>query len=270
MIEIPESLTMARQMSAELRGKTVRTAAAASSPHKFAWYYGDPAAYPAMFEGRAVTGARAYGGKLLLEFEDGLAFQFSDGAAPRLYRDEKALPKKHQLLLGFDGAYLACTLRMYGGIMGFAGELDNEYDRIARERPDVFSDAFSFDYFKTLLPKDGKKFSAKAFLATGQRIPGLGNGVLQDILFSAGVSPRRDLTDADEETLRRLYDSVRTVLYDMTWGGGRDTEPDFYGNPGGYQTIMSRRNTHCPSCGGEIRREAYLGGNVYYCPVCQK
>ena len=159
---------------------------------------------------------------------------------------------------------------MYGGIMGFAGELDNEYDRIARERPDVFSDAFSFDYFKSLLPGGKKKLSAKAFLATEQRIPGLGNGVLQDILFAAGVSPRRDVANADEETLRRLYDSVRTVLYDMTWGGGRDTEPDLYGNPGGYQTVMSRNNAVCPTCGGEIRREAFLGGNVYYCPACQK
>lgn len=270
MIEIPESLHLARQMTAALQGRTVQSLEAAASPHKFAWYYGDPAAYPQMFEGRAVTGARAYGGKLLLEFEGGLAFQFSDGATPRLYSEEKALPKKHQLLIDFGGLYLVCTIRMYGGIMGYAGELDNEYDRAARERPDVFSDAFSFDYFKSLLPNTGKKLSAKAFLATEQRIPGLGNGVLQDILFSAGVSPRCDVSNADEDTLRRLFDSIRAVLYDMTWSGGRDTEPDLYGEPGGYQTVMSRRNAVCPSCGGEIRREAYLGGNVYYCPHCQK
>ena len=166
MIEIPEALTLARQMNAELRGKTVVRLAAASSPHKFAWYSGDPAEYPRLFGGRAVTGARAYGGKLLLEFEDGCAFQFSDGTTPRLYRNEKEVPKKHQLLMDFGDAYLVCTIRMYGGIMGFAGELDNEYDRIARERPDVFSDAFSFDYFKSLLPGGKKKLSAKAFLAT--------------------------------------------------------------------------------------------------------
>jgi formamidopyrimidine-DNA glycosylase len=26
----------------------------------------------------------------------------------------------------------------------------------------------------------------------------------------------------------------------------------------------------CPKCGGTIVKEAYLGGAVYYCPVCQK
>ena len=37
--------------------------------------------------------------------------------------------------------------------------------------------------------------SAKAFLATEQRIPGLGNGCLQDILFRAGLNPRKKLED---------------------------------------------------------------------------
>ena len=25
----------------------------------------------------------------------------------------------------------------------------------------------------------------------------------------------------------------------------------------------------CPACGGSIIREAYMGGNVYFCPNCQ-
>jgi len=29
-------------------------------------------------------------------------------------------------------------------------------------------------------------------------------------------------------------------------------------------------NKTCPACGGKIVREAYLGGNIYYCPECQK
>jgi formamidopyrimidine-DNA glycosylase len=41
--------------------------------------------------------------------------------------------------------------------------------------------------------------SAKAFLATEQRIPGLGNGVLQDILFTAGIHPKRKMAAISEE-----------------------------------------------------------------------
>ena len=53
--------------------------------------------------------------------------------------------------------------------------------------------------------------------------------------------------------------------------GGRDTEKDLLGNAGGYRTLMSRNTLGrgCPVCGQEVVKEAYLGGTVYYCPVCQ-
>jgi formamidopyrimidine-DNA glycosylase len=52
---------------------------------------------------------------------------------------------------------------------------------------------------------------------------------------------------------------------------GRDTEHDLFGQPGGYHTILSENTLDqpCPACGGTIRKEAYLGGAVYYCPECQ-
>ena len=57
----------------------------------------------------------------------------------------------------------------------------------------------------------------------------------------------------------------------MTRAGGRDTEKDLYGQAGGYRTILSRNTLDkpCPVCGGALIREAYLGGNIYFCPVCQ-
>jgi formamidopyrimidine-DNA glycosylase len=114
--------------------------------------------------------------------------------------------------------------------------------------------------------------SVKAFLATKQRIPGFGNGVLQDILFNAGLSPRRKLNTLSEAELDRLYDSVKRTLAEMTEKGGRDTETDLFGMKGGYASILSRNTlgTACPRCGNTIVREAYLGGNVYYCRECQK
>lgn len=48
------------------------------------------------------------------------------------------------------------------------------------------------------------KLSVKAVLATEQRIPGLGNGVLQDILFNAKINPKRkigSLADFEKSSL---------------------------------------------------------------------
>ncbi|ULQ60522.1 hypothetical protein K7I13_04275 [Brucepastera parasyntrophica] len=52
---------------------------------------------------------------------------------------------------------------------------------------------------------------------------------------------------------------------------GRDTERDLFGNSGSYKTILSNKtlNDPCPQCGGMITRQAFLGGNIYFCPVCQ-
>ena len=58
----------------------------------------------------------------------------------------------------------------------------------------------------------------------------------------------------------------------MAVQGGRDTEKDLFGNAGGYKTILSKNtvNEPCPKCNTEIRKEAYLGGSIYYCPCCQR
>lgn len=81
---------------------------------------------------------------------------------------------------------------MYGGLLCFnAGELDNKYYQTAQEKPSPLSGAFSQDYFNKMASDPlAQKLRVKAFLATEQRIPGLGNGVLQDILFNAKVHPK--------------------------------------------------------------------------------
>lgn len=76
------------------------------------------------------------------------------------------------------------------------------------------------------------------------------------------------LSDEDKE---RMFDSVKETLDKMTELGGRDTEKDFFGNPGGYKSVLSSKTVAypCPRCGGGITRKAYLGGNVYFCETCQ-
>jgi formamidopyrimidine-DNA glycosylase len=61
--------------------------------------------------------------------------------------------------------------------------------RLSRKRPSPLSDAFDRSCFDRLVQESSGKLSAKAFLATEQRIPGLGSGVLQDILYPAALHP---------------------------------------------------------------------------------
>lgn len=71
--------------------------------------------------------------------------------------------------------------------------------------------------------------------------------------------------------MEQLFRAIKSVLRRMTERGGRDTERDLFGCPGGYQTILSKNTVGqpCPACGTPIQKEAYLGGSVYFCPICQ-
>lgn len=134
------------------------------------------------------------------------------------------------------------------------------------------TEEFTYGYFSRLFDNLPGNLSAKAFLATEQRIPGLGNGVLQDILLEAGLHPKRKVGCLTEGARRRIFDAVQGTLYKMTACGGRDTEKDFFGNPGGYRTMLSKKTVGkpCPYCGNVIQKANYMGGTVYFCPVCQE
>ena len=119
---------------------------------------------------------------------------------------------------------------MYGFITVHPkGECEHGYYVSSSSKPNPLTDAFTYEYFRGLYPSE-RKISAKAFLATEQRIPGLGNGVLQDILWDAGIDPRFSMSEATEEDFQVLYDSIRKKLREMCEAGGRDTEKDFFGN----------------------------------------
>ncbi len=273
MMELPEALTVARQMQGTLMGQAVTGVQVQKSPHKFAFFSMEPADYARILAGKEITGAAAHGSWAELQAENA-TLTFNDGANLRYYAPGEVHPEKHQLLLGLSGGgALVVTVQMYAGIQLFTdGNFDNIYYNTAKTKPSPLTDAFDEAYFSTLLDDKTKKLSAKAFLATEQRIPGLGNGVLQDILWRAKIHPKRKMSTVGDAEFAKLYATVKAQLADMAEKGGRDTEKDLFGVPGGYHTVMQKKNDGmpCPVCGGLIKRMAYLGGNVYVCEGCQK
>ena len=121
------------------------------------------------------------------------------------------------------------------------------------------------------MSKASEKLSLKGFLATGQRFPGIGNGVIQDVLFNSGLHPKMKIKDCDEAKLRFLYEKLVVGVREMIALGGRNNEKDLFGIPGGYQVLMtsSQLKNPCINCSGSIIKENYLGGSIYYCPHCQ-
>lgn len=272
MIEIPESRTVAQQVAGMLSGRTITDVFNATHPHKFTWYSGDPADYRALLAGKAILSAEGHGAFVDMLLDDDTHIAVSDGVNLRYYPAEAEIPSKYQLLVTLDDeAFLVFTVAMYGGINAFRGVFDNPYYLGALSKPSPLDERFDAVCFDRLVAGAKPNLSVKAFLATEQRIPGLGNGVLQDILFKARIHPKRKLATLGDRELENLYVVIKNVLREMTAAGGRDTEKDLFGNFGGYRVLLSKNTWRepCPVCGGVLVKEAYLGGAVYYCPHCQ-
>lgn len=273
MIELPESYTLAKQFTKALQGKVVRSVVAGASLHRFAWYFGDESLYDAKLRQKTVGQTKAYGGHVEMELEE-MRLDFSEGINFMLLQPKEKRPPKHQLLVEFeDGTALLCRVQMYGGLCAFLdGENENPYYLVGKQTPSPLTPEFDETYFSHLLSScDQDKLSCKAFLATDQRIPGLGNGVAQDILLYAKLNPRRKINTLSNSEKEALFGSIKQTLRQMADFGGRDTEKDLFQNPGGYKTALSKNNKLmvCPVCGSDVRKETFLGGSIYYCTVCQ-
>ncbi len=272
MIELPEAVVIASQVNRALQGKTILSAVANQSPHKFAWYTGDPAEYNERLAGKAIGQAAAYGGSIEVRVGDRVMVF---GAPLHYHPAGEKRPVKHQLLLEFeDCSFLTINIQMWGAILCFKETEEGGLEdyRAGKRLPSPLSPAFDRACFDSLFNAETPKLSAKAFLATEQRIPGLGNGVLQDILWAARIHPRRKMADLTPGDVQAMFEAVKNVLRAMTEQGGRDTERDLFWHTGGYRTVLSKNTVGqpCPECGAEIRKEPYLGGSIYFCPECQK
>jgi formamidopyrimidine-DNA glycosylase len=272
MIELPEAVVISQQITQTLGGKRIAQAVANASPHKFAWYTGNPAEYNSRLAGKTVSAALAVGGNVETQAGDMI---LSISAPIHYHAAGEKRPKKHQILVEFeDGTAMSSCAQMWGGFFCFpvgtkAGFPDAD---IARQRPSPLTDAFERAYFDKLFDAETPALSAKAFLATRQRIPGLGNGVLQDILWAAKIHPKRKMAELSKGDIDKMFSAVKSVLWEMTAQGGRDTERDLFDHPGGYKTILSKNTVGkpCPACGTIIQKEAYMGGSIYVCEGCQK
>lgn len=271
MLELPESYTIAKEIENNLAGKIVSYIDILHTPHRFAFYKGEESSFADLLEGKKITGAAYHGGLVEIDLEDSM-IAFGDGAYPKYYTDKKKFPKKHQLAIYLDDeTAIFVSIQMYGEIFIYPkGKCDDEYYISSAEKPDPLSKDFTLDYFSTLFAfSSEKRLTAKAFLATKQRIPGLGNGVLQDILWEAGIDPRHIV---EEKDLEILYESIIKILRQMVECGGRDTEKTLLGENGHYITQLSKNSLFqpCMKCGTEIQKANYMGGTIYFCEHCQK
>ena len=275
MIELPEAVTLARQMTAELAGKRIAKAVQSSSPHKFAFLSGTPEEYKEILEGRTLGETTARGRYMLTLIEPGYVLVLGEGGERILvHSSEKTLPKKHQLLLQFDDdTYLTISVQGWGAVWLFEEAEVDQHKYVGKPCVSPLSDDFTYEYFSGLFDvlEEGYKNTIKYFIISEPGICGIGNGYLQDVLFQARISPRRRVAEISMDERRTVYAAIRETLKQATELAGRNTERDLFNQPGGYVPLMcsQTKSWPCPECGTAIEKISYLGGSCYLCPECQ-
>jgi formamidopyrimidine-DNA glycosylase len=275
MFELPEFVTLSRQINGCLVGKTVQSASLGNSPHKFVWYNRSPAEFASLSAGKTIGESYTRGKWLFIPLHPGYILLFGECGGRLLYHPPgEALPAKYHLQLAFtDGSQLSAMTQMWGAMELYeAGqELQRQYIKDMRITP--LEPGFSLDYFTNFVAElsAGPKRSAKSLFTQDQLLPGIGNGLTQDILFTAGLHPKHPLDALDRDQLKALYHAILDILQQAIDLGGRSEEYDLFNHPGGYQRIMDKRavGNPCPRCGETVQKIQYLGGACYFCPVCQ-
>ncbi len=269
MLELPEVLTLSRQLDQELGGKTI-VSATRGSPHKFAFFKPSDAELARVLAGKRVRGVSGDGKCITFELAPRAFFCIAEMDGRLLFHPRGAELPKHHLVLSFqDGTALTATV----GLWGFFGvgtkvppilvDQANTIDPLGRE--------FTLARFERLFAEYPKPNHAiKAFLINRPRLRGFGNGYLQEMLFSAGILPTRKVASLDRQERDRLYRAIRTVLAEATRLGGSADACDLYGRPGGYVKALGAKVKACTVCQGAIEKKSFLGGATYFCPRCQR
>jgi formamidopyrimidine-DNA glycosylase len=91
MIELPEAFNLSNQLNDTVSGKRIAEVTGAHTPHKLAWYYGDPSAYSDLLVGKTVDVASPFGSMVEMKAEDANIL-FGEGVNIRLHDKVEKCP----------------------------------------------------------------------------------------------------------------------------------------------------------------------------------
>jgi formamidopyrimidine-DNA glycosylase len=122
--------------------------------------------------------------------------------------------------------------------------------------------ALGHDAFRSLM--GGRRGGVKAALMDQRLIAGLGNLMVDEILWRARVNPRADVARMRSRRLDAIYDAMEAVVRESIPTG---RVPGFEGWLTG---VRDRRVAECPRCGARLRKTTVAGRTTCWCPRCQR
>jgi formamidopyrimidine-DNA glycosylase len=212
--------------------------------------------------GARVVAARRHGKLLLVPLDVGpvLGLRFGmtgrlvvDGEAPieRLeYSSDRVDPTWERFALRFadGGSLVVVDPRRLGGVA-----LDPDTSALG-------PDAATLRAAELRRAVQGRRAPLKAVLLDQAAVAGLGNLLVDETLWRAGIAPTRAADSLDRAECAALARTVRATVRDLGRRGGSHT---------GDLQVARARGSLCPRCGAPLRRDTVGGRTTYWCPVDQ-
>jgi formamidopyrimidine-DNA glycosylase len=145
--------------------------------------------------------------------------------------------------------------------------------RIVPILPDDPMEGLSAQCLREIAQK--RRSPVKSFLMDQGIIAGIGNIYACEILFAAGIDPRRPACELTTAQWRKVAKSAAMILRRAVDCRGTTVSDwrDLFGCSGTNQDhleVYSRQGAPCRRCGGMIERIKMGGRGTWFCPDCQK
>ena len=230
--------------------------------------------FAARLRGRSILGLARHGKYLLAALDDGRVWLVHLGMTGRLTLGAgEAMPERHDHVVVTldDGRTLTYNdPRRFGrmAVMNAAAA--------ARETGagiDALADGLTPEALFALTRR--RRTPIKSLLMDQRRLAGVGNIYANEILFRAGVRPRRRAARLARSDCERLVAATRAVLAEAIGRGGSSISDyrDGLGREGWFQLdhrVYDRAGEPCVRCRTPIRARMIVGRSSFYCPACQR
>ena len=272
--EYPEARLLAGQLDATIKGKKIESYDLKDYEkiHRIGFINRDLDDFKRLI-GRTILGAGSSGNTIRIRLNDGMNLLLAPEYGGVILYHQEDSEAKHHLRIGFTGGD-SLTVRLTSmGVIYAAHDDQLEgvyiYRRDYRGAPspgDLTAERF------TELIKAKATQLKPLLVGKDAAVSGLSNSAFQDLLYRAGIHPRRKSSELSSDQLHALYDAIEALVEERLRLGGKDEIVDLFGKRGGYSPVMgpNMKDRLCPRCGAKVERMALGGGQVHYCPGCQK
>lgn len=160
--------------------------------------------------------------------------------------------------------------RKFGRVRLTAGA---PWSGLVRLGPDAWRGDWTADWLEERLRS--RKAGIKSVLLEQKVMAGIGNIYADEILFAAGIDPRRSAGSLRSMEVKKLAESIRRRLDDgvRLRGCSISDYVDARGRSGSFQDELRAYGRHgqaCVDCGSTLRRVVIAGRGTAYCPKCQR